>query len=43
MHEGQSSIHALINQLHREGFWSRMRIDENQRVTAILVAHPGSI
>ncbi|RFU74564.1 mutator-like element transposase [Trichoderma arundinaceum] len=43
MHEGQSSIHALINQLDREGFWSRVRVDENQRVTAILFAHPGSL
>ncbi|KAJ0131765.1 hypothetical protein HZ326_25132 [Fusarium oxysporum f. sp. albedinis] len=43
IHEGQNSIHALINQLDREEFWSRVRIDENQRVTAILVAHPGSI
>ena len=43
MHEGQSSIHALINQLDREGFWSRVRVDENQRVTAILFAHPDSL
>lgn len=43
MHEGQSSINALINQLDREGFWSRVRVDENQRVTAILFAHPGSL
>lgn len=43
MHEGQSSIHALINRLDREGFWSRVRVDENQRVTAILFAHPGSL
>ncbi|EXU94735.1 MULE transposase domain protein, partial [Metarhizium robertsii] len=43
MHEGQSSIHALINQLDREGFWSRVRVDDDQRVTAILFAHPGSL
>jgi hypothetical protein len=43
MHEGQSSINALINQLDREGFWSRVRVDGNQRVTAILFAHPGSL
>jgi hypothetical protein len=43
MHEGQSSIHALINKLDREGFWSRLRVDGNQRVTAILFAHPGSL
>ena len=43
MHEGQSSIHALINKLDQGGFWSRVRVDENQRVTAILFAHPGSL
>lgn len=43
VHEGQSSIHALINKLDREGFWSRVQVDENQQVTAILFAHPGSL
>lgn len=43
MHEGQSSIQALINRLDQEGFWSRVRVDDNQRVTAILFAHPGSL
>lgn len=43
MHKGQSSIHALINQLDNEGFWSRIRVNENQRVTAVLFAHPKSL
>jgi hypothetical protein len=43
LREGQSSIHALINQLDKEGFWSRMQFDADGRITAILFAHPDSI
>ena len=35
MFAGQSRIHALANDLDEEGFWSRMRIDPNSRVTAV--------
>lgn len=41
--EGQSSIHALANQLDKEGFWSRMQFDSDGRVTAVLFAHPDSL
>ena len=43
MFAGQSSIHALANDLDEEGFWSRMRFDPNGRVTAVLFAHPDSL
>jgi hypothetical protein len=41
--EGQSTIHALANQLDREGFWSRMQFSPDGRVTAVLFAHPDSL
>jgi hypothetical protein len=41
--EGQSTIHALIDQLGNEGFWSRLQFDDNGRVTAVLFAHPQSL
>lgn len=41
--EGESTIHALANQLDREGFWSRIQFDDKGRVTAVLFAHPGSL
>jgi MULE transposase domain/Zinc knuckle len=41
--EGQSTIHALANQLDREGFWSRMQFAPDGRVTAVLFAHPDSL
>lgn len=41
--EGQSTIHALVNQLDEEGFWNRIQLDPNGRVTAILFAHPESL
>lgn len=43
LREGQSSIHALVDQLHREGFWCRVRLDPDNRLTAIFFAHPDSI
>jgi hypothetical protein len=41
--EGQNTIHALANQLDKEGFWSRMQFDSDGRVTAVLFAHPDSL
>ncbi|SPO02542.1 uncharacterized protein DNG_05215 [Cephalotrichum gorgonifer] len=41
--EGQSTIHALANQLDNEGFWNRMQFDQDGRVTAVLFAHPESL
>ena len=36
-------MHALINQLDQEGFWNRMQVDSEGRVTAVLFAHPESL
>ncbi|KAG6989724.1 PKS-NRPS hybrid synthetase [Fusarium oxysporum f. sp. conglutinans] len=41
--EGQTTIHALANQLDEEGFWSRMQFGSDGRVTAVLFAHPDSL
>lgn len=41
--EGQSTIQALANQLDNEGFWCRMQLDSDGRVTAVLFAHPDSL
>ncbi|KAK7595651.1 hypothetical protein V3481_002301 [Fusarium oxysporum f. sp. vasinfectum] len=43
LREGQSSIQALVDQLNREGFWCRVRLDADNRLTAIFFAHPDSI
>ncbi|KAF4465100.1 mutator-like element transposase [Fusarium albosuccineum] len=43
LREGQSSIQALVDQLNREGFWCRVRLDPDNRLTAIFFAHPESI
>ena len=43
VYKGQSTIHALANQLAGEGFWSRMQLDSDGRVTAIFFAHPDSL
>lgn len=43
LREGQSSIQALVNQLDNEGFWCRVRVDSDNRLTAIFFAHPDSI
>lgn len=43
LREGQSSIQALVDQLHNEGFWCRIRLDPDNRLTAIFFAHPDSI
>ncbi|KAG7000562.1 PKS-NRPS hybrid synthetase [Fusarium oxysporum f. sp. conglutinans] len=40
---GQNTMHALINQLDQEGFWNRMQVDSEGRVTAVLFAHPESL
>ncbi|PWI65091.1 hypothetical protein PCL_07390 [Purpureocillium lilacinum] len=41
--EGQSSIQALVDQLYGEGFWCRVKLDSNNRLTAIFFAHPDSV
>lgn len=41
--KGETSIQALINQLDQEGFWSRLQVDENNRIEAVLFAHPKSL
>ena len=41
--QGQNTIHALANELDKEGFWSRMQFDADGRVTAVLFAHPDSL
>jgi hypothetical protein len=41
--EGQSTIHALASQLDKEGFWSRMQVIPDGRVTSVLFAHPDSL
>ena len=40
---GQSSIHALANQLDQEGFWSRVQYAPDGRVISVLFAHPDSL
>ena len=40
---GQSSIHALAEQLDGDGFWNKIRLDESGRVVAVLFAHPQSL
>lgn len=41
--EGQSSINALANQLFKEGFWSQFQTGSDDRVKAVLFAHPDSV
>jgi hypothetical protein len=41
--EGESPIHALANQLEKEGFWSRVEYGPDRHVTAVLFAHPDSL
>lgn len=41
--KGQSTMQALANQLDEEGFWNRMQLDEDGRVTSVLFAHPNSL
>ena len=41
--EGQSTLHVLANQLSADGFWSRIQLDLDNRVTAVLFAHPDSL
>ena len=40
---GQSSIHALANQLDQEGFWSRVQYAPDGHVISVLFAHPDSL
>ena len=32
-----------INQLDQQGFWSRLQVDKNNRIEAVLFAHPDSL
>ena len=41
--QGESPIHALANQLEKEGFWSRVQYGLDRHVTAVLFAHPDSL
>jgi hypothetical protein len=41
--EGQSTMQAFANQLDEQGFWNRMKLDNNGRLTAVLFAHPESL
>ena len=41
--QGESPIHALANQLEREGFWSRLQYGPDRHVTAVLFANPDSL
>jgi hypothetical protein len=41
--KGQSNIHALADELNSEGFWSRICLDDNSVVTAVIFAHPRSL
>lgn len=43
LREGQSSIQALVEQLHEEGFWCQVRLDSDNRLTALFFAHPDSV
>jgi MULE transposase domain len=43
LREGQSSIQALVDQLKKEDFWCRVRLDSDNRLTAIFFAHPDSV
>jgi len=43
LREGQSDMQALINQFNEEGVWYRVRVDSDNRVTALFFAHPDSI
>lgn len=42
-YKGQSSIHALANQLDKEGFWNRMQFTSDGRVIAALFVYPDSL
>lgn len=43
LRKGQSSIQALVDQMHVEGFWCRVQLDSENRLTAIFFAHPDSV
>ncbi|KAG6978861.1 PKS-NRPS hybrid synthetase [Fusarium oxysporum f. sp. conglutinans] len=43
LREGQSSIQALVDQLQGEGFWCQVRLDSDNRLTAIFFGHPDSV
>jgi hypothetical protein len=39
----QSHMHALTNKLNNEGFWSHIKLDQDNRVTHVIFAHPKSL
>jgi hypothetical protein len=41
--EGQSHIHALAEELNKQGFWSHICLDESDTVTAVIFSHPDSL
>ncbi|EGU84478.1 hypothetical protein FOXB_05007, partial [Fusarium oxysporum f. sp. conglutinans Fo5176] len=41
--KGQSTIHALADELNKEGFWSHICLDDKGVVTAVIFAHPDSL
>ena len=43
LRDGQSSSPALVDHLHREGSWCCVKLDTNNRLTAIFFAHPDSV
>lgn len=43
VYKGQSSIHALVNQLNTEEFWSQVQFSSDEWVTAVLFAHSDSL
>lgn len=43
VHQSQTPIYALANQLDMEGFWSRVRFAPDGRITALLFAHPDAL
>ena len=43
LRQGQGSIQALVDQLQQQGFWCRVQLDSENRLTAIFFAHPDSI
>jgi hypothetical protein len=41
--KGQSQMHALVNGLDDEGFWSRIKLDNSNRVAYMMFARPKSL
>lgn len=41
--EGQSPIAAFVEQLHDKQWWSRVQLNDDSQVIAVIFAHPGSL